>query len=113
MRAATLLSGALLVAACAGDPYRTAFDASAGEATVVVLGDGFVRVGADRMPLEEFVLALRQRTRGMTRDERARFVVRVLSAREHDPAKRAREARDLDRLLGELQIMGVTQVQYL
>lgn len=100
---------------CVGDaPYRTSFDESGGHIEIVVLGDGFVRSEGERQPLEAIVLTLRQRTRAMSKEERLRFVVQLL----HEPgivdaSARRRAATDLDRLLGELQVMGVRQVRYL
>ncbi len=115
-RLATLFAGAVL-AACATDlppGAKTEFDESAGVVEVTALGDGFVRFRGERVPLEAAVLTLRQRARAMTRDERARFVVQLLAApNAADEATKQRTARDLDRLLNEVQIMGFPQARYL
>ena len=79
-----------------------------GEPSIVidVAGDGFVRVGERRVPLEAIVLELRQRARAMTAEERARFVVQL----RVDPQPRGSEAervasRGRDRLVTEIDIM--------
>ncbi|HEB54016.1 MAG TPA: hypothetical protein ENI87_12245, partial [bacterium] len=79
MNARAAIAGGLLLAACAGGaPVTTAFDRSAGEVEVRLHGDGFVTSAGRRMPLERFVLELRQRVRSMDQDDvRGRFVVRV------------------------------------
>ena len=97
------------LSSCATDmPFRTTPDSSAGLASCEILGDGFVRTGDRRIPLEAFVLELRQATRSMTRDERSRYVVTI----RYDPnvpdgvaAKNIGDGREY--LLRQLQIMGV------
>ena len=85
----------------------------AGEPSIVVhvAGDGFVRVGERRIPLDALVLELRQRARKMTDDERLRFVVQIYV----DPQPRGSDgervaARGKDRLIDELGIMEMGQV---
>ena len=108
------IAGVLGLAACSGStPYRTEFDASAGEVEVTALGDGFVLTLDGRVPLEAAILTLRQRTRAMSADALLRFVVHLNAAPVDAPDAPARAGADLDRLLGELQIMGVRQIRYL
>tara|TARA_R110002096_G_scaffold97328_11_gene216845 strand:- start:1111 stop:1503 length:393 start_codon:yes stop_codon:yes gene_type:complete len=111
LRSAALLLAGAAWSGCATDmPVRTTFDSSGGLASCKILGDGFVLVGARRIPLEAFVLELRQTTRKMTRDELSRYVVTV----GFDPdvpdgvaAKNISDGREY--LLRQLQIMGVRQ----
>lgn len=117
-RATQLAAGpvALLLAGCAADVpgSSTDFDESAGVVRVKVLGDGFVETAGERVPLESVILTLRQRARAMSRDERARFVVQLDAAPFAATADaKKRTAADLDRMLRELQIMGIQQVRYL
>jgi hypothetical protein len=104
-----------LASACATDrPAVTVFDASGGEIVVDVLGDGFVRTQGRRIPLEAFVLELRQATRQMPADELAGVVVSVrLSSVASDEAAAQATAADLNRLLDQLYIMDVSQVKVL
>ena len=111
-----VLAALLVFAACAIDEPHGAggFDASAGLVEVLVAGDGFVACAGERLPLDAFVLQLRQRTRAMTRDQLNRFVVHIRFAdgiAEGEPARVAGASRD--RLMSELQVMGVTQARYL
>ncbi len=106
-----------VLAACATDapgpvPPRT-FDASAGTVEIVVLGDGFVRSGDRRLPLELMVLELRQRTRAMAREDlQQHFVVHVSAEPQPAGSATARRAQQgVRRLTDELQIMGVRQVK--
>lgn len=105
-----------MLAACASQEPTpaTALDDSAGLVEITVLPDGFVRTGDRRIPLEAVVLELRQRVRGMTKDEIRRFVVRLLAEPQppNSPAAAATQ-RAIDRLYHELQIMGVKQVRHL
>ena len=116
MRPATLLLLAVC-AACATDApggVSAAFDDGGDVIEVVALGDGFVRFSGERVPLEALVLTLRQRTRAMSKEERARLAVQLkFGPHSDDPAIKARMAADLDRLLGQLQIMGVGHARYL
>lgn len=104
-----------LLAACATDtPTSTEFDRSAGYVVVEVGGDGFVRAGDRRLPLDALVLELRQRARAMTADERSRFVVRLKPAAGLDGEGAQRAARDgLNRFVDQLMIMGIRQIEFL
>ncbi len=112
----TALLATLLLAACASEqPAGTAgFDDSAGVVDVTVCGDDFVRCAGERLPLDAFVLRLRQRTRAMTRDQLDRFVVHLRMASDIPAGEPAKVAyANKNRLLDELHVMGVTQVRYL
>lgn len=101
----------LVLTACAAEAPPTSFDDSAGIVVVEIGPDGFVQCGGRRMPLEACVLELRQRARGMTSDELGRFVVQLRTVPQPPRSEaEANAARALNRLLGELQIMGVRQV---
>jgi hypothetical protein len=104
-----------LPAACASDaPDVGEFDSSAGLVTVEVGSDGFVHCGKRRLPLEAFVLEMRQRTRDMPPEERGRFVVHVSAdAGPADDEAALRLQQATNRLLDELYIMGVRQVKFL
>ena len=111
---AVSLCAAVLLGACASEaPANTSFDSSAGLVIVDVLGDGFVRSADRRMPLEAFVLELRQRTRKMSPDELSRFVVQLRADPLPGPEAAACAQQGMNRLLREFQIMGVRQVRYL
>ena len=101
----------LVLSSCATDmPISTTFDSSAGLASCELLGDGFVRTGGRRIPLEAFVLELRQTTRAMTRGELSRYVVTLgfdASVQDGVGAKNISAGREY--LLRQLQIMGVRQ----
>lgn len=101
-----------LAACAANEPDGIDFDQSAGLVAVDVGADGFVTCDGRREPWEACVLALRQRTRTMTPDELARFVVqlRVVTSGD-DEQEEARAMRDRDRLLDQLDIMGVQQAR--
>lgn len=106
------LSAAIaLCTSCASElPISTTFDSSAGLASCKILGDGFVMTGERRIPLESFVLELRQKTRAMTSDELRRFVVTVgfdPDVQDGAAAKNIADGREY--LLRQLQIMGVRQ----
>ncbi len=104
---------AFLLGACATDtPQGTTFDSSAGLVVVDIAGDGFVRCGDRRIPLEAIILELRQRTRRMTSDELARFVVQLRMEPQAEGSDAARNASAaLNRLLRELDIMDVGQAK--
>ena len=111
---AVSLCAAMVLPACASEaPANVSFDSSAGLVVVDVLGDGFVRSADRRLPLEALVLELRQRTRKMSADEISRFVVQLRADPLPGPEAAARAQQDLNRLLDQLQIMGVLQVRYL
>ncbi|HEX6813275.1 MAG TPA: hypothetical protein VF384_16760 [Planctomycetota bacterium] len=114
VRVVSLLAAVALLGACASEaPAETSFDSSAGLVVVEVLGDGFVRCEGRRVPLDTVVLELRQRTRRMTHDELGRFVVQLRAERSTGPEAAEGTQQSMDRLLGELQKMGVRQVRYL
>jgi hypothetical protein len=82
-------------------------DASAG-GDVLIMGDGFVRAGGERIPFEAFVLRERQRLRALPREERAKSWVRIqLDARAGEAAIPYR-----NRLLDELRLMGMGTVLF-
>jgi hypothetical protein len=112
---AVLLCVVMLLGACASEAPAdvSSFDSSAGLVIVDVLGDGFVRSEKRRMPLEAFVLELRQRTRKMTRDEISRFVVQVRADPLPGPEAAARVKEGMNRLVDEFYVMGVRQVLFL
>ena len=112
---ALLLSTALAFAACATDrPTQTAFDRRAGYVVVEVCGDGFVRTGERRLPLDALVLELRRQVRSMSRDEVSRYVVRLRVSPDVRGGAAAKVAQDgLNRFVDQLHIMGVRQVEYL
>lgn len=111
-RAATIL---LLLGACAtNEPVGIEFDHSAGLVVVDVAADGFVTCGGRRVPWEALVLELRQRTRVMTGDEMERFVVHLRLPSHPEGSEAAAGVNALrDRLLDQLQIMGVRQAKCL
>lgn len=109
------LPGVLLLAACAAnEPAGVEFDSSAGLVAVDVAGDGFVRSAERRVPWEAIVLELRQRTRTMSDEQLQRFVVQLrVVADAGDPEEVARAMAVRDRLIDELDIMGVRQAKVL
>jgi hypothetical protein len=117
---ACTFAAALLLPACASEaPARDGFDRSAGEVQVAVAADGFVRSRSGsgperRQPLELLVLELRWRMREMSADERSRFVVWLrLDGDVADATAAARARAAMNRLVDELMIMGVRQIEYL
>ena len=107
----TALLAGLLLSGCATEmPVSTTFDSSAGLTSCEILGDGFVRIGDRRIPLEAFVLELRQTTRAMTREELSRYVVTVGFNPDVSKGVAAKNISDgREYLLRQLQIMGVRQ----
>jgi hypothetical protein len=108
---AWLLTGSLLaaIAGCASADEPGAPELAPVTATVAVqvFGDGFVRCDQRRLPLELFVLELRQRVRSMPKaDVAGLHVVIAIDQDGGDAAVRAAE-----RLVDELQVMGVQQGQ--
>ncbi|MFT7535607.1 MAG: hypothetical protein ACI85K_001560 [Hyphomicrobiaceae bacterium] len=101
------------LSSCATDmPISTSFDSSAGLASCEILGDGFVLTGGRRIPLEAFVLELRQATRAMTSDELSRYVVAIgfnPNVEAGIAAKNISDGREY--LLRQLEIMGVRQAR--
>jgi hypothetical protein len=112
--AAALSAAALLAAGCASDgPVKGGgFDDSAGRAVVALRGDGFCLLDGVRMPFDAMLLRLRVRTRAFDDAALLRFVVRIEAPRDVSDAARAAVQRDLDRLVQELNIMDVAQVEY-
>jgi hypothetical protein len=107
---------ALVLASCASEPLDMSLAAATSQIDVTVLGDGFVRTGARRLPQEAFVLELRQKTRAMSREARAGLrVVIAADDRSGDDAQpdiAADVATDVAWLIDQLGIMKVEQVQY-
>lgn len=88
-------------------------DRSGGSAVVVLASDGFGTLDGVRLPVDMIVLRLRQRTRALTAEQRAGFLVELwMPAHVVDLAAERRIGGDRDRLLAELKIMDVGQVQY-
>ena len=105
----------LLLAACASEPLAPdALDASGGLVEVAFAGDGFVHVAGERLPLDAWVLRMRQRLRAMDAAARAAFVVQL---RVRDGlAERANVLRaeaEMNRTVDELHVMGVRQIRFL
>lgn len=101
MGATTLLRilGISLIAGCNGGP-----DLAGGVDTeVILLASGFVRFEGQRVPIEEFLLRIRERVRAAGDDAERYPAVRVLIEGGTVPGL-------LDRLLQELQSAGVRHV---
>jgi hypothetical protein len=108
MRAIALL--ALLLGACATDEMDAPSVSFSGERVdVKVYGDGFVQCAAGRVPLEAFVLTMRQRMRALGPGHAAELWVHIDVDRDGGAAARAA----VDQLFVELKHMGVKQVAYL
>lgn len=108
LRPGVLAAALAALAACAAsEPLDMSMPTPTEQVAVTVLGDGFVRTGDRRIPLELCVLELRQRVRVMDAGTLAGFRVRL------DVAVDAGEAApdDLGRMLDQLQIMGVPWVE--
>ena len=103
-----------VLAACASDePVRPGgFDASTGRVVVTILGDEFALLDGERMPLDAVVLRLRLKVRAMTREQLQGFVVKMFVGKDvpESAVKAVYEARR--RLLEELDVMDVGQVEY-
>lgn len=114
-RARMAACAAALLTACASDaPVRgDGFDDGAGRAKVEILGDNFCRLDGERMPFDAMVLRLRIRVRALAPTDRLRFVVAVAPARDVDEGARVGVQRDLDRIVQQLNVMDVVQVEYL
>lgn len=109
-------AAALLLAACAiGHPAVREFDQSAGFVEVFVGDDGFGVYEGERQPLDLVVLKLRWRTRALDLEARRhRFVARLLPVETTlSPEAAERVQAAMNRLVDELQVMGVLQVRYL
>jgi hypothetical protein len=111
----TAVLGWLLAACASGEGQSpSAFERGAGEARVVLGPDGFGTLDGQRMPFEAIVLRLRHRTRGLGLDAMHRFVVAVGQQQGvTDEVAVRRMQIDLDRLLQQLDIMEVEQVELL
>jgi len=75
---------------------------------VMVFGDGFVRTDDRRLPLDSFVLELRQRVRAM--DPAQRGGLRIEIDVEPTGGNAARDGAE--RLVDQLQIMGIRNVSF-
>lgn len=101
---------ALLLSACASDePDAPSASFSGERIDVKVYGDGFVQCAAGRVPLEAFVLTMRQRMRALGPGHASSLWVHVDVDRDGGAPARA----GVDQLLQELYNMGVRQVEYL
>ena len=110
---AAVAAALALLAACAADaPQPQGFDDGAGRAVVELLGDGFCRLDGARVPFDAMLLRLRLRMRGIAEADRTRFVVEVRAPAPETPAMRDAVQRDLDRLVQQLNVMDVVQVEY-
>jgi hypothetical protein len=97
------------LAACASNEGAAA-DANAelpASAEVVLLGDGFARLDGARMPFDAAVLRLRLRTRQLTAEQRAAFVVAVQDGDALSEAAARQAEADRNRLFDELNAMDV------
>lgn len=100
----------LLLAACVG-PEDTGWpiDESGEQVTVTVLDNDWVRVGERRLPVDLFLLEMRQRTRPMKAEDARRMIVHILVE-----APVALDVQPVvDRLVEQLFIAGIRQIRYL
>jgi hypothetical protein len=98
----------LMTAACASDEMREpAVSFSGQKVEVIVLGDGFVRSAGERMPLEAFVLRLRQRFRQLSAADRAAFYVDI----GFQPVDADRATKERGWLVQQLRLIGVRQAR--
>ena len=103
-----VLALAVPFAACASQEPVASIPSAEPSLVIDVAGDGFVRIGERRIPLDTAILELRQRARTMTAAERERFVVQLRTDRQQEGSDAARIASEgVDRLMLELQVMGV------
>ncbi|MBK8097430.1 MAG: hypothetical protein IPK26_10000 [Planctomycetes bacterium] len=101
---------AALLAACVG-PEDTGWpiDESGDHVTVTVLDNDWVRVGDRRLPVDLFLLEMRQRTRPLPPEEARRMIVHILVE-----APATLDVRHvIDRLADQLFIAGIRQIRYL
>lgn len=108
------VAATLLLAACATEPSEPdVLDASGGLVEVAFAGDGFVHVAGERLPLDAWVLRMRQRLRTMDAEARAKFVVQ-LRVRDGitERAVRMRADAEMNRTVDELHVMGVRQIRF-
>jgi hypothetical protein len=103
--AAPLLLAALAAACASSEPADMSLGAVDETIDVTMLGGGFVDAGGRRVPRETFVLDLRQRTRELPGDKKARIRVDLRMRRDAGDDAGA----DSSWLLDQLQIMGVGQ----
>jgi hypothetical protein len=99
----------LAVGGCAseeGMPWGFATDGELVE--VVVHDDGFVTAKEGRMPLEGFVLRMRQHMRALPEEQRSKVLVDIRSA----PSSGQKAGESIIWLVDQLQIMGVRQTRY-
>jgi hypothetical protein len=108
---AWLAAACLFAAGCAAtaDADPTRFDSSAGSLEWRVHGDGFLQWDQRRMPVDAAILQLRLQTRAMAPEAVLQLVVQVSPAPVAGYEDAA--AEEVQRLLRELQIMGVRQVR--
>ena len=107
------MAAALLAACASGEPAAgQPLDDSAGRVVVGLLADGFCTLDGVRMPFDAMVLRLRVRSRALADDERPRFVVEIRAPAPSTPEVRDAVQRDLDRLVQQLNVMDVVQVEY-
>lgn len=112
---AATAAATLLLAACATEPSAPdVLDASGGLVEVAFAGDGFVHVAGERLPLDAWVLRMRQRLRTMDAAARASFVVQ-LRVRDGigERAEALRAEAEMNRTVDELHVMGVRQIRIL
>jgi len=102
---APLVLAALAASCASSEPIDMSLGAVDETISVTVLGDGFVDAGGRRVPRETFVLELRQRTRALPSDKKARIRVDLRMRRDASDDAGA----DSSWLLDQLQIMGVGQ----
>jgi biopolymer transport protein ExbD len=98
---ARVMSGVLLL--CSGCGGNALFDTSGGQLDVTVLPGAQVSVGGERMPREQFLLAVRQQVRALDGDRAAAPVV-ALRAELGVPSG------EIDLLLRELRNAGIWRV---
>lgn len=101
---------AVWLGGCAAEPKPpSAFGDGPVHCELEVLGDGFVRTGKRRIPLEAAVLELRFAARELPPAEVKAWLVQVRVAKDAGPAA----ADDCQRLLRELEILGIKQLRLL
>ena len=109
-RARSRLALAALLAGCVG-PEDTGWpiDESGEHVTVTVLDNDWVRVAERRLPVDLFLLEMRQRTRPLPPEEARRMIVHILVE-----APATLDVQPIvDRLVEQLFIAGIRQIRYL
>ena len=111
---ATVLALALLFAACATEPgVPEPIDASGELVEASFVGDGFVYVDGERLPLDAWLLRMRQRLRTMDAAAREKFGVQLRMRQGiNERAAQKRADAELNRTLEQLEIMGVGYVRF-